>query len=252
MFCKNCGAELLETSKFCLNCGTKVEAPAAPAAPVAAAEPAPSPVSPTPKKNKTPAFIIVLIIILSLLLVGEAAFIVYDELIAPDSYSESDEEDKDSSSKNTSSGNGLNDNSSDNSTGNSSDNSSDFTSSDNTSSNEEKEFSPSVISGSWYLSSFVDSEGNEITPQVNAFLYINLTADGKGDGLYAVYEGRNENRTLSWKYKNPLSNGSHYYELEATNGDSYALCYNPETNQLYMDYYETEDTETTRYYSLIS
>lgn len=245
MFCKNCGAELFETSRFCLNCGAKVETPSpavpAPAAPIAEAPVVePAPVSPAPKKNKTPAFIIVLIIILSLLLIGEAAFIVYDEFIAADSYSESGEENKDASSKNASSDNGINANSSD------------FTSSDNTSSDEEEEFSPSVISGSWYLSSFVDSEGNEITPQVNAFLSINLTEDGKGNGLYAVYEGRNETRILSWKYMNPLRNGCHYYELEATNGDSYALCYNPETNQLYMEYYESDNTETTRYYSLIS
>ena len=241
MFCKNCGAELFETSKFCLNCGAKVESnmPVSPAAPAPTPSPSVTPAAPTPKKNKTPAFIIVLIIILSLLLVGEAAFIVYDEFIATDSYSDTDEDDKDTSSKNTSSGGHD-------------DNSSDFTSSDNTSSNETNEFSPSVISGSWYLSSFVDSEGNEITPQINAFLSINFTADGQGDGIYAVYEGRNEPRTLNWEYMNPLKNGSHYYELKATNGDSYALCYNPETDQLYMDYYETEDTETTRYYSRIS
>ena len=241
MFCKNCGAELFETSKFCLNCGAKVESnmPVSPAAPAPTPSPSVTPAAPTPQKNKTPAFIIVIIILLSFLLVGEAAFIVYDEFIATDSYSDTDEDDKDTSSKNTSSG-GLNDNSSD------------FTSSDNTSSNEANEFSPSVISGSWYLSSFVDSEGNEITPQINAFLSINFTADGQGDGIYAVYEGRNETRILNWEYMNPLKNGSHYYELKATNGDSYALCYNPETDQLYMDYYETEDTETTRYYSRIS
>ena len=36
MFCRNCGAQNKDTSKFCLNCGTPLTAPAAEAAAEAA------------------------------------------------------------------------------------------------------------------------------------------------------------------------------------------------------------------------
>ena len=136
MFCTNCGAKLSDDAKFCLNCGAKIDAPTPAAEPVpvpvapVVEEPAPiaepTPVleavilndsfainepsaptpAPAPKKNKTPAWIIALIIILAIAVVGVGGYVVYDLFFA-DSVSTSaddDDDDKKTSSDITSSG----------------------------------------------------------------------------------------------------------------------------------------------------
>ncbi len=188
MFCSNCGKKLLDGTKFCTACGTKViydepvvevapvspvapvepapvvepapapvvEAPApvvepvvevapvaepvapvvpvapvAPVVPVAEPTPAPAPTSapaaaptvpletviaethapapvsvvPAASKAKTPAWAIVLIIILSLAVLAGAGYIVYDQFFADSGYSASnDDDDDDKEPSKTSSG----------------------------------------------------------------------------------------------------------------------------------------------------
>ncbi len=98
-----------------------VVAPVAPAAPVAEPAPAPAPVpaapvapvepaapvvpvAPAAPKSKTPAWAIVLIIILALAVLAGAGYIVYDQFFADSGYSSSDDDDDNNGGKKPSGG----------------------------------------------------------------------------------------------------------------------------------------------------
>ena len=235
MFCKECGTELNSDSKFCLNCGTKVEDTVSPVAPTPTAS-----VTVTEKKKSDFRLYILIIVILSLLLVAEAGFIVYDKLIAADSYSDSDEDDK--PSKN------------DNSSGSSLPSDNEGASCENSVSSEEEHtdgFNPNNLGGEWQLTSLTDGNGNEL-PQVFTFYTFKFYPNGTADVVYINSDGSKDEYSISWSYNLCNSLGVYYYELADQRGNTYSLAFKPDNNEIFMEYeFENGDAEF-HYYKKIN
>ncbi len=240
MFCKNCGAPLGETSKFCLNCGAKV------------AEESPAPiVAPVPEKKKRTLSlgILIAIIILSVMLVGEAGFIVYDKMISTDYYSENDD-DKLSNKKTSSDSSALGDGSSLPSSSENENPSSDASSETVVPSKPEvsDEFDSTDICGEWQLVSLTDEDGNEL-PQCYTFYSFKFYPDGTADVVYINGDFSRDSYSIEWTYDFGNYSGEHYYELADNKGNTYSLCFIPKNNEILMEYLLENDKSEFHYYA---